>query len=74
MYAFKNIVLQREHLKLIPNIIRLERGDVGGCSIEVEIDEPKSFDSYLYLGKSAMEDREHDLKLLMKLFNEKTTE
>lgn len=73
MYTFKNLVLQREYEVLISNAISLERGGVGGYSIEVETDNPKSFDSFVYNGKRAMEDREHDFLILEKLFKEKTT-
>lgn len=71
MYTFRNLVLQREYKELISNAISLERGGVGGHSIEVETDDPKSFDSFVYNGGTAEKDREHDFLILEKLFKEK---
>ena len=73
MYNFKNVVLQRECKELLLNAINVERGVVGGCSIEVEIKEPLSYESFLYQGKNAEIDREHDFKILEELMK-KTTE
>ena len=68
MNSFKNVVLQRECKELLLNAINVERGVVGGCSIEVEIKEPLSYDSFLYQGKNAEIYREHDFKILEQLF------
>jgi hypothetical protein len=73
MYTFKNLVLQREYKELLSNTISLERGGVGGYSIEIETLDPKSIDSFIYHGKTAEKDREHDFLILEKIFNEKTT-
>jgi hypothetical protein len=73
MNSFRNVVLQRECKELLLNAINVERGVVGGCSIEIEIKEPLSYDSFLYQGKNAEIDREHDFKILEQLLNERTT-
>lgn len=73
MYTFRNLVLQREYKELISNAINLERSGVGGYSIDIETQDPKSFDSFVYNGKTAMDDREHDFLILEKLFKEKPT-
>jgi hypothetical protein len=73
MNTFKNLALQREYKELISNAISLERGGVGGYSIEIETDGPKSFDSFVYNGGTAQRDMEHDFLILEKLFKEKTT-
>lgn len=67
MNSFKNVVLQKEYKDLIGTAINLERGTLGGCSIEIETDNPTAYESYLYKGKSAENDREHDFKLLESL-------
>jgi hypothetical protein len=74
MYTFRNLVLQREYKELISNAINLERSGVGGYSIDIETQDPKSFDSFVYNGGTAEKDREHDFLILEKLFKEKTTE
>jgi hypothetical protein len=74
MYTFKNLVLQREYKELLSDAISLERGGVGGYSIEIETLDPKSFDSFVYNGGTAEKDREHDFLILEKIFNEKTTD
>lgn len=74
MYDFRNSALRRDYRELLANAINLERGNVGTCSIEVETDDPKSFESYVYNGSDATKDREHDYLILEKLFKEKTTD
>lgn len=67
MNSFKNVVLQKEHKDLIGTAVNFERGTLGGCSIEIETDNPIAYESYLYKGKTAMDDMEHDFKLLESL-------
>lgn len=73
MNNFKNYVLRREVNKILDNIKTLERGHIGGYSIEITNMDDTSYDSYLYQGKTAEQDREHDFEILNKLFLEKTT-
>ncbi len=73
MVKFKNVALQREYQDLVFNLQKLERGSIGGCSIEIEINEPLSYDSFIYIGKTANEDREHDFLILETLLKERAT-
>lgn len=73
MVKFKNVALQREYQDLVLNLQKLERGFIGGCSIEIEIGEPLSYDSFIYKGKTAEEDREHDFLILETLLKERAT-
>ena len=73
MDKFKNLVLQREYKEIADNYVSIHKGDVGGNSIEIETDDPKSYDSYVYNGKTAEVDRDHDYNLLLE-FLKKTTE
>lgn len=72
MNTFKNIVLKREINNLIGKILTLEFGEIGGHSIEIATNEPTSFESYLYHGKTAKLDRDHDFKILEKMFKKGT--
>jgi len=72
MYSFKNVVLDREHKVLISTAVNLERGNLGGYSIEIETNNPIAYESYLYKGRSAEDDREHDFKLLEDLLKKTT--
>ena len=72
MNGFKNVVLQREYKGLINNCVNIELGDVGGLSIEVETSNPVSFESYLYNGKTAESDIEHDYQLFKNLVKKAT--
>ena len=72
MYTFKNFVLKRDINNLMGNITELECGEVGGLSIEIITDDPKSFESYLYQGKSAESDRDHDLQILKTMLKKGT--
>lgn len=74
MIKFSNAVLQREYQDLILNLQKLEKGSIGGYSIEIEIGEPLSYDSFIYNGKTAKEDMENDFLILEQLLNERTTE
>jgi len=74
MNNFRNVVLQREYVELLRNATNVERGKLGGYSIEIETNEPKSYDSFIYNGRTAEIDREHDFGILNKLFLEKTTD
>jgi hypothetical protein len=67
MYKFKNIVLQRELKELFSSMVNVERGGLGGFSIEVETSDPVSYESFLYQGRTAEMDRDHDLKILEEL-------
>lgn len=73
MYTFKNFVLQREHKELLNSAVSLEIGAVGGYSIEIVTDDPISYESFLYQGRTAESDRDHDFKILEELMK-KTTE
>lgn len=67
MYNFKNAVLQREHKMLLSSMLNVERGELGGYSIEIETSDPISYESFLYQGRTAEIDRDHDLKILEEL-------
>lgn len=67
MYNFKNAVLQREHKDLLATAVNVERGKLGGHSIEIETKDPISYESFLYQGRTAEMDRDHDLKILEEL-------
>lgn len=67
MYKFKNAVLEREHMGLLANLVNLERGKLGGHSIEIETKDPISYESFLYQGRTAETDRDHDLRILEEL-------
>lgn len=73
MYTFRNFVLQREHKELLNSAVSLEIGAVGGYSIEIETKDPISYESFLYLGRTAEVDRDHDFKILEELLNERAT-
>jgi hypothetical protein len=68
MYNFKNTVLQRELKMLLSSMVNVERGGLGGHSIEIETKDPISHESFLYQGRTAEMDRDHDLKILEELF------
>lgn len=68
MYNFKNAVLQRELKDLLSSAVNLERGGLGGYSIEIETKDPISHESFLYQGRTAEMDRDHDIKILEQLF------
>ena len=68
MYNFKNTVLQREHKMLLSSMLNVERGELGGYSIEIETKDPTSYESFLYKGRTAEMDREHDIRILEELF------
>ena len=73
MSTFKNVALKRSINNLIENVDSLEFGDIGGCSIEIVTNSPISFESYLYQGKNAESERNHDfilLKTMLKTFTE----
>ncbi len=72
MNTFKNFVLKREVNNLISNIQSLECGEVGGFSIEIITDDPKSFESYIYQGKTAKLDRDHDFEVLKEMWKKST--
>lgn len=72
MIKFKNLVLQREYKEMSENHTSICKGEVGGSSIEIETDDPKSFESYVYNGKTAEMDRDHDFNLLMNYVKETT--
>jgi hypothetical protein len=67
MYNFKNTVLQRELKMLLSSMVNVERGGLGGHSIEIETSDPISYESFLYQGRTAEMDRDHDLKILEEL-------
>jgi len=73
MNNFKNVVLKREVNDLLIKSININKGEIGGCSIEIEIKEPLSYDSFLYQGKNAESDRNHDFQILEELLNERAT-
>ena len=68
MYNFKNVALKREYKGLLSEAIKIERGEIGGVSIEIETKDPTSYDSFLYQGRTAESDRDHDFKILENLF------
>ena len=72
MDIFKNFVLRREVNKILNSIKTLECGHVGGYSIEITTDDSISFDSYLYQGKSAESDRNHDFEILQEMLKKTT--
>lgn len=72
MDIFKNFVLRREVNKILDSIKTLECGHVGGYSIEITTDDSISFDSYLYQGKSAESDRNHDFEILREMLKKTT--
>ena len=72
MYSFKNVVLQREHKKLLNNTMDLKKGTLGGHSIEIETRDPTSYESFLYLGRTAEMDRDHDFKIFEELMKKST--
>ena len=72
MDIFKNFVLRREVNKILNSIKTLECGHVGGYSIEITTDDSISFDSYLYQGKSAESDRNHDFEILREMLKKTT--
>lgn len=72
MYNFKNTVLQREHKMLLSSMVNVERGELGGYSIEIETSDPISYESFLYQGRTAEMDRENDLKILEELLKKVT--
>ena len=72
MYNFKNTVLQREHKMLLSSMLNVERGELGGYSIEIETSDPISYESFLYQGRTAEMDRENDLKILEELLKKVT--
>lgn len=72
MDIFKNFVLRREVNKILDSIKTLECGHVGGYSIEITTDDSISFDSYLYQGKSAESDRNHDFEILQEMLKKTT--
>jgi len=72
MYNFKNVVLQRELKDLLTSAVNLERGELGGYSIEIETKDPISHESFLYQGRTAEIDRDHDFKILEELLNKST--
>lgn len=72
MNKFRNFALQRYHKDLLKNLVDLNKGEVGGYSIEIETREPTSFDSYVYNGKFAKNDREFDFNLLKRLLKTST--
>lgn len=67
MYNFKNAVLQREHTGLLAAAVNVERGELGGYSIEIETKDPTSYESFLYKGRTAEMDRDHDIRILEEL-------
>ena len=71
MNNFKNIVLNREGEELINKAVNLEKGTIGGCSIEIETDNPIAHDSYLYKGRTAESDRNHDFNILQEMYQNK---
>jgi len=73
MYTFKNVVLQREHKELLDSMVDLDKGTLGGHSIEIVTDDPISYESFLYQGRTAESDRDHDFRILEELMK-KTTE
>lgn len=72
MDIFKNFVLRREVNKILDSIKTLECGHVGGYSIEITTDDSISFDSYLYQGKTAESDRNHDFEILREMLKKTT--
>jgi hypothetical protein len=72
MNTFKNFVLKREINNIIESIDSLEFGEVGGCSIEIVTNTPLSFESYLYQGKTAESDRNHDFEILREMLKKTT--
>lgn len=72
MYNFKNAVLQREHKGLLSGAVNVEKGGLGGYSIEIETKDPISYESFLYQGRTAESDRDHDFKILENLFRKST--
>jgi hypothetical protein len=72
MNSFKNVVLQRECKNILSTTINLERGEVGGFSIEVETNNPIAYESYLYQGRNAESDRDHDYTMLEEMLKKGT--
>jgi hypothetical protein len=72
MNNFKNVVLQREHKELLNETVDLKKGTLGGHSIEIETRDPVSYDSFLYQGRTAESDRDHDFKIFEELFKKST--
>jgi hypothetical protein len=72
MYNFKNVVLKRECGELLSSAVNVERGKLGGYSIEIETNDPISYESFLYQGRTAETDRDHDLRILEELMKETT--
>ncbi len=72
MNGFKNVVLNRECKNLVSTAINVEKGNVGGYSIEIETDNPIAYDSYLYQGRTAESDRDQDFKILEEMFKKVT--
>lgn len=67
---FKNIILNKDYRELLKEIVGVNRGVVGGFSLEVETENPQSFSSYLYLGKNGETDLAHDFELLNKMLDD----
>jgi hypothetical protein len=72
MNIFKNVVLQREYKSLVGLSINLEKGELGGFSIEVETNNPIAYESYLYQGRTAEADRESDYQMLKEMLKKPT--
>jgi hypothetical protein len=68
MNSFRNAVLQRELKDLLTSAVNVERGELGGYSIEIETKDPISHESFLYQGRTAEIDRDHDFRILEELF------
>jgi hypothetical protein len=72
MYNFKNVALHREHKDLLSCTVNVEKGTLGGYSIEIETKNPEAYETYLYKGKTAKEDRDSDFKNFQEMLNKST--
>jgi Ni,Fe-hydrogenase III small subunit len=48
------------------NVASITKGTIGGCSIEIETIDPKSFDSYLYLIETVRDEDFEEVRNLLK--------
>ena len=64
MEKFRNRTLAKEYNIILDSEVEISVGTIGGFSIEVKYNSPKSFDSYLYNNE---EDLNHDFELLTEM-------
>jgi len=70
MNKFRNVVLLREYKDLLSIILNIEPGYLGGYSLDIEIKDSICNENFIYQGKNAEADRDHDFNLLVELLKE----